>query len=529
MLVRPGERMSNLSGAVGQVTAYVPGWLDRITVTQSAFAGVAAVLGSYAIAGFTPALVTAPIESFLVTWMPGIVIRYAITVLGELGKKLNLITAVGLGVAGFAAVSFVGITATRRSGRSSTESKAAVTAAVPLVTGCSVLVVAFALTGEPGSGLGAGVAAGAVAGISEVGVGSSPGDAGRPGRRRLLRSGGALALGGAGAYVLGSRGGIASNAAIERNPDATQPADIMERDDVTEGVGSRLAEAEDKSLDIEGIEPLVSENFFRTDINNIVPTPDAEGWELSITGAVQFERSYDFENLGSFDPQHRFMSLRCVGEKVNGNRMDNGLWTGVPIGALLNEANPRGDFVMAHAVDGYSVGFPLDELEGAFLAFGMNGERLPRKHGYPVRLLVPGNWGEVNVKWITELEIQDEEEDGYWEKKGWEGTGEVKTVAKIKTVHRVDGQVRVGGHAYAGTRGVSAVEVSVGGGEWQEATLSDPLPGQDVWRQWKHEFDDEEGSQEVVARVIEDDGTVQPEEATGPFPTGPSGWVSRTV
>jgi DMSO/TMAO reductase YedYZ molybdopterin-dependent catalytic subunit len=303
----------------------------------------------------------------------------------------------------------------------------------------------------------------------------------------------------------------------------------MNRESVSEDVSSRMAEAEDKSLDVDGIEPLVSENFFRTDINNTVPTPDVEGWELSVTGAVQFEQSYDFANLGSFDPQHRFVSLRCVGENLNGNRMDNAIWTGVPIEPLLDRANPRGDFVMGHAVDGYSVGFPREELEGAFLAYGMNGERLPRKHGYPVRLLVPGNWGEVNVKWIDELEIQNEEEDGYWEKKGWEGTGEVKTVAKIKTVNRVDGRVQVGGHAYAGTRGVRAVEVSVGGGEWQEATLSDPLPGQDVWRQWKYEFDDDGGNPEVVARAIEEDGTIQPDDETGPFPTGPSGWVSRTV
>ena len=51
--------------------------------------------------------------------MPGVVITFAITVLGELGKKLNLLTAIGLAVAGFAALSFVAIKTTRRSGGSS--------------------------------------------------------------------------------------------------------------------------------------------------------------------------------------------------------------------------------------------------------------------------------------------------------------------------------------------------------------------------------------------------------------------------
>ena len=521
--------MGGLSDVAGRIGGYVPGWLDRATVVQSAFVGIAAVLGSYAVAGFTPAFVVAPVESFLVVWMPGIVIRYAITVLGDLGKDLNLLTAVGLAAGGFAVVTFTVLTLIRRSGDAPPEADSAITAAVPLVTGGAVLATAFALTGGVGSSLGAGIAAGVVSGAAEIGVGTGRRDTDRSSRRRILQSGGALALGGAVAGVLGSRGGLASNAAIERNPNVTQPADVMERSEVTDGVENRLAEASDKSLDVEGMEPLVSEKFYRTDINNTVPTPSAVDWELSITGAVQFEQSYDFENLGSFDPQHRFMSLRCVGESRNGDKMDNAIWTGVPIGPLLNEANPRGDFVMVHAVDGYSVGFPLEALEGSFLAYGMNGERLPRKHGYPVRLLVPGHWGEVNAKWIEEIEIQNEEEKGYWEKKGWQGTGPVNTVAKIKAENRVDGRIQVGGQAYAGTRGVSEVQVSIDGGEWQDATLSDPLPGQDVWRQWKYEFDDDGADHEVVARAIENDGDVQPDEETGSFPSGASGWVSRTV
>jgi DMSO/TMAO reductase YedYZ molybdopterin-dependent catalytic subunit len=522
--------MGRLSDLLERVSARVPGWLDRTTVGQSVLAGIAAVLGSYAAVGFTPAFVGGPIGSFLVAEMPGDVITFAITELGELGKKLNLLAALGLGVAGFAALSFASITLTRRAGRSSGGANAAVTATVPLVVGGTVVVAAFYLTGETASALGAGIAAGVVAGVGEVGVGAMPSATKRSSRRRLLRSGGVLALGGAGAWALGSRGGVAADTGIESDPNVTQPGDIMARDDVADDVESRMAEAEDKSLDVEGIEPLVSGDFFRTDINNAVPTPDAAGWELSITGAVGFEQSYDFENLGSFDPQHRFVSLRCVGERLNGNRMDNAIWTGTPIKPLLEETNPQGNFVMARAVDGYFVGFPLEALERGFLAYGMNGERLPRRHGYPVRLLVPGNWGEVNVKWIDEIEILREEREGYWEQKGWEGTGPVKTVAKIKAVNRVNDRIQVGGHAYAGTRGVSGVEVSTDGGDsWQAATLSEPLAGQDVWRQWMFEYDPPGSTHEVIARAIEDDGTVQTSEETGSAPSGPSGWVSRTI
>jgi hypothetical protein len=186
---------------------------------------------------------------------------------------------------------------------------------------------------------------------------------------------------------------------------------------------------------------------------------------------------------------------------------------------------------MLHATDGYYQEFPLSALEDGFLAYGMNGETLPRGHGYPARVLIPGHWGEINVKWVTEIEVLDEEAQGYWEERGWHGTGPVKTVAKLHLVERLDGgRVRVGGHAYAGTRGISGVEVSTDGGEsWTDARLSEPLPGEDVWRQWMHEYDAPDSAHDVVVRAIEDDGTVQPAEETDPFPSGPSGWVTRTV
>jgi hypothetical protein len=187
---------------------------------------------------------------------------------------------------------------------------------------------------------------------------------------------------------------------------------------------------------------------------------------------------------------------------------------------------------MARAADDYFEEFPLAALREAKLAYRMNGGPLPRGHGHPVRLLVPGHWGEINVKWLTELEILDEEMDGYWEQRGWHGTGPVEPVAKIHAVEhdREAGRVTVGGHAYAGTRGVSRVEVSTdGGGSWTDAALSEPIPGIDVWRQWAHEYDHPGGRHEVVARLYDEAGRVQPEERRKTFPHGPAGWVSERV
>jgi hypothetical protein len=210
---------------------------------------------------------------------------------------------------------------------------------------------------------------------------------------------------------------------------------------------------------------------------------------------------------------------------------------------LLPDGLPENCCVMLRAADDYYEEFPLDALEDAMLATQMNGRELPRSHGHPVRALVPGHWGEINVKWLTEIEILTEPADGFWEKRGWHGTGPVNNVAKIHAVRAGDGDtVQVAGHAYAGVRGIDRVEVSTDGGEtWRDATLSERLPGardaagtqlretaQDAWRMWTHEYTATE-PHEVVARATDGTGTRQAEERSEAYPRGASGWVTRSV
>jgi DMSO/TMAO reductase YedYZ molybdopterin-dependent catalytic subunit len=494
-------------------------------LASAGLAGVAGVLGSYAVAGFTPEFVAAPITSFLSRTMPAAVLRFAITVLGDLGQKLNLLSGIGIAAIGIGLVAYLGIRLGRRLGGP---------LRVTLAPGVLVAGTVWLVTGALGSGLGAGVAAAAVVGFGESGA--VPATTAGKARRRLLRSAGALAGAGALAAYLGPR----RTSALGNDPDdgedpdvsgTVTPADVMARDEVEAAVSDRLDTAEERSLGVNGIEPLVSENFYEVDINAVNPTPQVGDWELRVTGAVESEQSYTFADLASLEPEHRFVTLRCVGESLNGNKMDNALWTGVPMGPLLDRANLQGEYVMLRAVDDYFEEFPVEALRRGFLAYGMNGDRLPRRHGYPVRALIPGHWGEINVKWLDEIEILRQEKKGYWEQRGWHGTGPVKTVAKIKAVNRVGGnQVQVGGHAYAGTRGISAVEVSTDGGDtWTEADLSEALPAEDAWRQWTHVYESPGSKHEVVARAIEADGRIQPNKESSSFPSGPSGWVSRTV
>ena len=298
----------------------------------------------------------------------------------------------------------------------------------------------------------------------------------------------------------------------------------------------RLTAARSRSLDVAGIPGVVSDvgEFYEVDINLVNPTLSADEWTLEFTGDVGSERTITYDELTAVDPEHRFVTLRCVGDRINGDLMDNALWTGVPMGEYLDSVQPQGEYVVLHADDGYFEEFPLSALERGFLAYGMNGEVLPEKHGYPVRALIPGHWGEINVKWITEIEVVDEPIDGYWEKRGWHGTGPVNTVAKLRAVnHLDDGRIQVGGHAYAGVRGVREVEVSVDGGDsWESATLSEPLKDADVWRQWRYEWQPTADAHDVVVRAVDGTGTLQRDGTTEderPFPDGAVGWVSETV
>ena len=483
-------------------------------------AGVAAVAGSYAAAGFTPGFVVAPVSDFVVAATPDAVVTWSIQTLGSLGQQLGLLLALVLTTGLFALATGVGRMLADR-----------FAVPAPPVVAVACVGAALGLTGAVVSTLAAGASAGLVVGLAGLGRRDSGAGATSRSRRHVLQAAaGALGIAGAGA-VLGSRRG-------GEVPDDGGPVDADVQD--------LLAGAEEKSLGVSGIEPLVSEDFYQVDISNVDPTVDADDWTLSVTGAVEEELEFDYDDLTEREFEHRFVTLRCVGESLNGKKMDTALWTGVPVMDLLDEADLNASencCVMLRAADDFFEEFPLSALRDGFLAVEMNGEPLPRGHGYPVRALIPGHWGEINVKWLTEIEVLEEEVDGYWERRGWHGTGPVETVAKLHAVNHLDGgEIQVGGHAYAGTRGIQQVEVSTDGGEaWDEATLSEPLPGtvgesgsasdrtaDDAWRQWEYTYEADR-PHEVVVRATDGEGNLQPEEETDAFPSGPTGWVSRRV
>lgn len=486
-------------------------WLRRWLPwgTLALLAGFAGVAGSYAAVGRTPAFVVTPIDGLVVQYTPGVVLRYAITVLGDLGHQLAFVIAIVTTGGLLALPSLPGVLAVRNGQRAFGAFLAAA------LTG----LVAAVLSGATVSGVGA--AAGA--GLAMTVAGAFPGEPGPPPifgvRRRLLGALGTVAAVG----VVGAMLGASDESATEETFVSAPPG-------AREAVADNLKAAREQSLDVDGLEPLVSTDFYEVDINNVNPQVDPDTWSLSVTGAVEAEVSVDHADLEAMPREDRFVSLRCVGDNLNGRKLDNALWTGVPMQHILDQAGPQGKFVVLRAADGYYNEFPIAALRPGLLAYGMNGRDLPRGHGAPARALVPGHWGEVNIKWLTEIEVHERAVKGYWEKRGWHGTGPVHTVAKLWVTNRLaDGRIEVAGHAYAGTRGIDRVEVSTdGGGSWTEAILSEPLPGDDVWRQWVHRYR-RETKHETVVRAVDGTGQVQEEKRVGAYPNGATGWISKTI
>jgi len=163
----------------------------------------------------------------------------------------------------------------------------------------------------------------------------------------------------------------------------------------------------------------------------------------------------------------------------------------------------------------------------------MNGEPLPPRHGYPARVIVPGLFGEKNVKWVTRIELVDHDVKGFYERQGWGPNFVVPTTARFDQPadrQRLDlaqaaTGVRIKGVAHAGNRGVKQVEVSLDGGDsWQVAKI-DFAPSPLAWVLWSYDWKPARpGNYRLVARATDGQGEAQTAEERGIVPEGATGY-----
>ncbi len=277
-----------------------------------------------------------------------------------------------------------------------------------------------------------------------------------------------------------------------------------------------------------------TEEFYRVDTRLDVPLVDPDDWRLTIDGDVAHQVTLSFDELLAADLVERDITLTCVSNEVGGTYVGGARWRGVLLADLLARAGVggRADQILSTDVDGMTISTPLDlatDGRDSMVAIGMNGSALPREHGFPARLVVPGLYGFVGAtKWLRRLTLTTyAETTAYWTDRDWATDAPIKIASRIDTpkpfADLEAGRAVVGGIAWAQQRGgVAAVEVRVDGGGWQRARLG-PSAGQDYWRQWYLPWTATPGSHRLAVRAVSGDGETQTAVRASPFPDGSSG------
>jgi len=171
-------------------------------------------------------------------------------------------------------------------------------------------------------------------------------------------------------------------------------------------------------------EKLSSVNDFR---ENSIKGPqriNISTYQLKITGLVENKINYTYDEvLSMFQHYKKIVTLDCVeGWSVKI------LWEGILVRDLISKATPDANAttIIFKAYDGYTTSFPLNYTTDnpILLAYKMNNATLPPERGFPFQLVAESKWGYKWIKWITEIELSDNENyKGYWESRGYANSG----------------------------------------------------------------------------------------------------------
>lgn len=270
-------------------------------------------------------------------------------------------------------------------------------------------------------------------------------------------------------------------------------------EDIAPGAGVSTTPLED----LEGTITPNSLHFERS--HNGIPAIDPLRHELLVHGLVERALLFSTADLLRYPMVSRTCFIECAGNSFfNSNAfaiapdqpcgMIHGLfstaeWTGIPLSALLDEAGARGRWILAEGADsaGMSRSVPMEKcMDDAILALYQNGERLRPEQGYPMRLVVPGWEGNLNVKWLRRIKVTEapthtrDETSKYSDLQPGGKALQFTFPMDVKSVitrpsggQRVrPGYVHVSGLAWSGRGRVRAVDVSFDAGRtWRRAEL----------------------------------------------------------
>jgi len=155
-----------------------------------------------------------------------------------------------------------------------------------------------------------------------------------------------------------------------------------------------------------------------------VPDIDISKWTFTISGLVEKERTFSYQEFVSLPHVKVFSDIHCV----TGWSKLNNLWEGVSTRVVREVSNilPEARFVMIHSVGGFTANLSLGDFfePDVLFAIKYNDEFLTREHGYPVRLIVPRLYFWKSAKWVVGVEFMKEDRPGFWESHGYHNHGD---------------------------------------------------------------------------------------------------------
>jgi DMSO/TMAO reductase YedYZ molybdopterin-dependent catalytic subunit len=162
-------------------------------------------------------------------------------------------------------------------------------------------------------------------------------------------------------------------------------------------ISSNPAEVDNTNLPVTPVEKLHETGFYHQEV-------DIANYRLTIDGLVDRPISLTYGALMQYPTVTETVLLICPEVFA-----DNAKWTGVPVAILLAESGIKtgATGVTFYALDGYHASLSIEKAlsEGVFLAYAVNDQILPKAHGYPLRLVVTGEYGASWVKWVERIEV----------------------------------------------------------------------------------------------------------------------------
>jgi sulfane dehydrogenase subunit SoxC len=247
-----------------------------------------------------------------------------------------------------------------------------------------------------------------------------------------------------------------------------------------------------------------------TIVHNGIPDIDPDQHKLVIHGLVKQPLEYTLDKLARYPMVSRMHFVECGGNSAPMFSKEplqaplqalHGLsscaeWTGIPLSTLLEETgiDPKAKWIVAEGADAAALdrSTPLKKaLDDAMIALYQNGERLMPGNGYPMRLLLPGYEGNMNVKYLRRIQLVDQPAMSYYESRNYSPLLPDGKAYKFYFVNEVKsfivnpsfgytlqgpGFYEISGIAYSGTGRIEKVMVSADGGKsWGEAALQAPV------------------------------------------------------